>query len=160
MTKNIIKQIQAQIKAQNHKLTTCIKDDIARVYKEKDQQIKIMYEKKENKLKKAYTSFINKLTAYKSRFDDEQCEIRALIDQLNERFDKLSDKRKKISGRLDKIKSDLVHELKKEIEDNNLMKNNINKDIDNLKKKTNRKIVALDSKDDLESIKEIFSSIK
>ncbi|KAM0678281.1 hypothetical protein BDAP_000994 [Binucleata daphniae] len=83
MSKNVIKQIQHQIQKKNQKFVMKLKTDVTETFKEKENEIQRYFSQKEKKIKKVYINLISKLDGYKLKQNEENEQIKNMLDKVN-----------------------------------------------------------------------------
>lgn len=111
MSKQLIKQIQAQIKTHSQKMINSMKKDITSTYHAKEKEIEEMYDKRESKIKKIYSSFLQKIDKLQSK---QKRDAEKPISLLNKSIRNLKSKKSKgVKFRKNCCKSEKI--LKKSI---------------------------------------------
>lgn len=159
MSRNIIKQLQSEIKHQNQKMIKDIKEDIEKTYNQKMNEISEHYKNSETKIKRAYTTFITKLKKYKEKDAKEHDELKEKLESIQKAIKQHEFKRARMGKKIMHIEEELKNGLKKELDDNTKLKIKIEKDVNNLKAKTDVKTEKIKDEKDINYIKEILTSL-
>lgn len=139
MSKNILKQLQLQLKSHNNKLITSLKSDISKTYTTKQKELDSAYAYKEQKIKKAYEKFIKKVVSWQDTQNKEIDVIKTQLDKISKMINNVDAKNVKFNKRIDNIKNELKSELKKEISESTAMKKRCESDIAEMKRNVERK---------------------
>lgn len=158
MSKNILKKLQSQLQAQNTKLINNLKSDITRTYNSKQKELESFYTHKEQKIKKAYDKFIKKIAHWQESQAKEVGDMKSQLDSINKLVQNAEIRTTRLNKKIDNVKNELRCELRTELNDFALMRGKCEKDIGEMKRKVDNKIVKMMDDNSVETIKDILSS--
>lgn len=159
MSKNLIKQLHAQIKSHNQKLVTTIKSDINKEYEKKFMEMNSHFKNREAKIKKVYQTFLSKLDTFQEKQNRESEELKMLVAKINKCYENENSKRMKIVKKIDEMKQGLKAEMKRETDGNEKMKRKVECEVDEMRKKIDVRVEKMKKEAHEDDLKNLLSSI-
>lgn len=159
MSKNLIKQLQLQIKTHHQKFVNSIKHDLNKEYDKKFADMIQNFKNRESKIKKVYHAFLNKIDNFNEQQNKYNTELKLQVTKVNEMYEIECSKRKKINKKMEEMKRNIQIEINKETAQYVKSKKKLEDDIDVMKKKVDSKIVEMQQESNNDDMKILFSSL-